>query len=865
MNERTAAGSDFLGNRPLSARIAAVYAFVATLWIVASDRLLELYVSPARLARLSTYKGLLFVGITSLVLYGLLRYLGRDRGAAVAELPTGAARGSRTLVAYLVAILLTLAMLAFRETLPPQHVLRTLMSVFLIPVTLGGLYGGAGPGFVATALAAFGMLVSDHAAIDLSAPSEVVAAQLMRFGLFVVLAIGSSLVCEALHLARRRAEALYASQQRLLAEYRLLAEQLPDYVWRKNLEGRYVSCNSHFAAVVGKSVADILGHAESELFFPADAARWHAEDLEVTDSGSVLEREQYWRTPHCEVGWVLVKKSPVYDEDGRCIGLIGVARDVTARRAAEEALRANERYMHTLFDESIDPIATFAVPPGDGPMPFIDANAAAERLLKRTREELQAMTLAEVLPTVDAASLAALTAQTRSAGHLHIELEVAAGDGTRVPIDASVTLVHQRDDGSQVAMAVARDLRRRHADEAERLRLQSQVIEMQKREAIGQLTGGIAHDFNNLLATVLGYGELASRRARAAGDAKLEDYLNAIRIAGERGRDLIAKMLSFARSRPLADAERPAPLALRPVLEDSLRLLRATIPSSISIELDCEPELPPVQAERVDIEQIVMNLVINARDAMAGVGHLRIEVRGARRVTGNCSACGQDFDARCVVLRVEDTGPGVPAELRTQVFQPFYTTKGVGEGSGLGLSVVHGIVHRHGGHVLLGGSSSGARFDVLLPLAVRADEPMAAPPAAAAAGRAPGRHVMIVDDELMLAEYWREVLSEAGYRVSVFGDGNAALAAFDADPAAYDAIVSDQTMPGLTGDGLAAALRARGVRVPIVLCTGYSARLDTPRVQALELAAVLVKPVAREALLAVLQEAFAVAPSADLS
>ncbi|MGE3774261.1 MAG: PAS domain-containing protein [Gammaproteobacteria bacterium] len=857
MNERTAAGSDFLGNRPLSARIAAVYAFVATLWIVASDYLLERYVEPLERLRFSTYKGLVFVGVTSLVLYGLLRYLGRDRGVASMEVPAGTGRGSRTGLAYVIAVLLTLAMLVFRETLPPQHVLRTLMSVFLIPVTLGGLFGGAGPGFAATAVAAAGMLISDHAAIDQSARSEVAATQLTRFGLFLVLAIGSSLVCEALHLARRRAEALYAAQQRLLGEYRMLADQLPDYVWRKNLDGRYVSCNSRFAAMVDKPVAEVVGHTESELFFPADAARWHAEDLQVTGSGSVVEREQYWRTPHCEVGWVLVKKSPVYDEAGHCIGLIGVARDVTARRAAEEALRASERYLHALFDESIDPIATFAVPPDDGPMPFIDVNAAAERLLKRTREEVRTMTVAELLPTVDAARLSALTVQTRSAGHLHVELEVAAGDGTCIPIDVSVTLVHQREDGSHVAMAVARDLRKRNADEAERLRLQSQVIEMQKREAIGQLTGGIAHDFNNLLATVLGYGELASRRARASGDAKLEDYLNAIRIAGERGRDLVSKMLGFARSRPPEATERPPPLALRPVLEDSLRLLRATIPSSIAIELECDAELPPVQAERVDIEQIVMNLVINARDAMAGVGRLRIEVHGARHMTGTCTACGQDFDTHCVVLQVEDTGAGVPPALRAQVFQPFYTTKSVGEGSGLGLSVVHGIVHRHGGHILLGSGASGARFEVLLPLALRVDERAPPPPAVMAAARAPGRRVMIVDDELMLAEYWREVLSEVGYRVSAFGDGNEALAAFDADPGAYDAIVSDQTMPGLTGDALAAALRARGARLPIVLCTGYSARLDAQRAQTLELAAVLVKPVAREALLAVLEEAFA--------
>lgn len=857
MNDRTSAGAEAFRHRPLSARIAAIYAFAATLWIVASDFVLERYVDADIRALLSMYKGLVFVGVTTFVLYGLLCFLDRTRGAVPPETIAGAARGYRPSVAYLVAVLLTLAMLGFRASLPADHALRGLMIVFLIPVTLGGLFGGVGPGLAATGLAAAGLLWSDFAGIDLSSRGPAVATQATRFGLFVVLGIGSSLVAEALHLARRGAEALYASQQRLLAEYRLLAEQLPDYVWRKDLDGRHVSCNSRFAAVVGRPPAEIVGRTDAELFFADDAARWTAEDRHVIATGEISEREQYWRAPQGDVGWVIATKSPVYDDGGRCIGLIGVARDVNARRAAEDALRASERHLHALFDESIDPMLTFEVPAADGPLHFIDVNPAAERLLGRTRDELRTMTPMDLLPDVDVASFAALVMRARAAGHLHIELQLAAGDGTRIPVDVAVTLVHQRADGSHVAMAVGRDLRKRHADEAERLRLQSQVIEMQKREAIGQLSGGIAHDFNNLLATVLGYSELASRRARVSGDAKLDDYLNAIRIAGERGRDLVTKMLSFARSRPLENAERPAPLALRPVIEDSLRLLRATIPSSITIEFECDSDLPPVQAERVDIEQIVMNLVINARDAMNGVGRLRIEVRGAESVSGTCSACGQPFAADFVVLRVADTGTGVPCELRTQVFQPFYTTKRVGEGTGLGLAVVHGIVHRHGGHVVLGGDAGGASFEVLLPLSSGPAAPVDAPAAPASMSGAAGRHVMVVDDELALAEYWREVLTEAGYRVSVFGDGHTALAAFEAAPAAFDAIVSDQTMPGLTGDALAAALRARDARLPIVLCTGYSARLDAPRAQALALTAVLVKPVTREALLAVLQEAFA--------
>ena len=728
----------------------------------------------------------------------------------------------------------------------------------LEPYTKGGktgLFGGAGPGLAATALATVSVLISDAAGVDWAADTGQVAAQLLRFGLFVVLGVGSSLVCEALHLARRRAESLYAAQHRLLAEYRLLAEQLPDYVWRKDLEGRHVSCNSRFASTVGLPAAEIVGRTDEELFFAEDAAQWRAEDRRVIESGETTERGQFWRTPHGDVGWIISTKSPVYDDDGHCIGLIGVARDVTARGAAEDALRVSERCLHALFDESIDPMVTFVLPPAGQPTAFLDVNPAAERLLGRTRAALQALTPADILLDVSQAKLDALMASVREAGHLQLEIDIAAGDGTRIPTDVSITLVHQRADGSHVALAVGRDLRQRHAAQAERLRLQAQVTEMQKREAIGQLTGGIAHDFNNLLATVLGYAELALGRAQRDGDAKLTEYVNAIRIAGERGRDLVAKMLTFARSRPLDAAELPAPLALRPVIADSLRLLRATIPSSVEIGFDCAPELPPVQAERVDIEQILMNLVINARDAMGGVGRVAVSAYGAQHVAGQCSACGQAFDAAYVVLRVEDSGPGVSPALRTQVFQPFFTTKQTGEGTGLGLAVVHGVVHRHGGHIVLSEGEHGARFDILLPLATSVAPTREAAPASEPRTAAGDCHVMIVDDEAMLAEYWREVLTEAGYRVSVFVDGRAALAAFDAAPTAFDAVVSDQTMPGMTGDALAEALRARGSDIPFVLCSGYSARLDPQRTQPLGLTALLVKPVARDTLLDVLRDA----------
>ena len=280
----------------LIARIAAAYAVVSVLWIITSDRILELYVEPGELGRLSMYKGLGFVLLTSLLLYCLLLYVSRLQSQPESQ---SSAR-PRVWPAYLVAVLATAATLALRAALPDDHALRAVLIVFLVPVTISALLGGLGPGLLATGLATLGVLGTDMTSLDTGADTAV--AQLTRLGLFVMIGIGTSFICEALHAARRDAEDSLTSQHRMLVEYRLLSEQLPDFVWRKDLEGRYISCNSRFADVLGKRRVDVIGHAEAELASAEDATRWRAEDHWVVTSGKVFEREQYWRTPHREVG-----------------------------------------------------------------------------------------------------------------------------------------------------------------------------------------------------------------------------------------------------------------------------------------------------------------------------------------------------------------------------------------------------------------------------------------------------------------------------------------------------------------------------------------------------------------------------------
>ncbi len=844
-------------NQRMIQQVAISYAIVASLWIVISDQLLALSVNEAALPRVAIYKGLAFVMVTAALLYFLLRAVtahtaqgSMQEHAATWPPPDTALLTRRSGAgAYAIALLAIAVTFALRGSWDVSLEERPTFNLFMIPITLSALLSGLGPGLFVTALAVVG--VSGLLPLPIEALRVDSTAEAVLIGMMAINGVAISVVCEALHMARRRAEALMTSQQRVLEEYRLLSDQLPDCVWRKDLEGRYVSCNARFAAAIGRAPHEVIGHKETELFPSDDALRWRAEDLRVIESRTPLEREELWCTAQQVIGWVLVSKAPVLDNTGACIGTIGVARDISGRHAAEEALRDSESHLRALFELGEDAILMFVLKPDGTPGRFIDFNPAAVALLGWSRDELLDLEPARLLHAMNRALAREIGQRLQQAGRLRIDLTIIGKRGNELPVDATITLVRQRDDGTQAALAVLRDMSDRRQADAEQARLQAQVIEMQKNQAIGQLAGGIAHDFNNILATVLGYCELAMTRAAVMPGSRLHDYLDAIHSAGERGRDLVSKMMTFSRSAPQVPAQRPDPVFVEPIVEEALRLLRATIPSSTRINFERGTQLSAVYAERVEIEQMIMNLVINARDAIDGIGGITVEIHPPREVSGICRACRQDIDGHYLAIAVSDTG------------QPFYTTKEVGRGTGLGLSVVHGIAHKLGGHILLRSTlDMGSTFDILLPAA------SALPPTADAAelladaeaevhndGR--GRHVMVVDDEPLLALYWREVLETAGYRVSEFHDGALALEAFLAAPDTFDAVLTDQTMPGIPGDVLARRIRELRPALPVILCSGYSERLALPDFAALGLSAVFRKPVNAELILSTLRDAAA--------
>jgi PAS domain S-box-containing protein len=381
----------------------------------------------------------------------------------------------------------------------------------------------------------------------------------------------------------------------------------------------------------------------------------------------------------------------------------------------------------------------------------------------------------------------------------------------------------------------ASDVTARKQAEAEKDHLEIRLRQSQKLEAMGTLAGGIAHDFNNILGAVLGYGELAQKRA--ADQSAVRRYLDQVMHAGARAKVLVQQILAFSRS----GAGARAPVHVQAVVEETLGLLKGSLPPRVHLEARLDAGDAAVLGDATQLHQVVMNLCANAVHAMDQDGTLsvaleRVDVPGRRTLSHGV------LDARSYVrLAVSDTGSGIPPSVLERMFDPFFTTKGVGEGTGLGLSLVHGIVADLGGAIDVATTlGQGTTFTVWL-LSVK-DTRRPAAESTRDLPRGNGEMVMVVDDERPLVMLLEEMLAELGYEPVGFESSVVALQAFQAEPHRFDAVVTDETMPDLSGTELAQAIHRIRAEIPVVLVSGYSGARLAGQAHAAGVSQVLRKP-----------------------
>ena len=428
-----------------------------------------------------------------------------------------------------------------------------------------------------------------------------------------------------------------------------------------------------------------------------------------------------------------------------------------------------------------------------------------------------------------------------------VEYRIRKKDGAYQWWSARGTAVRRPDGTPYRWIGTVTDISKDKLAEEERQKLESQLRQAQKMEAIGTLAGGIAHDFNNILSIIFGYSELAMGEK---DPEKCRQHLKELRKGAERAKELVSQILAFSRK----TEQQKQPLQLSLIVKEALKLLRSSIPSTIEIRQNIA-STGKVLADSTQIHQVIMNLCTNAYHAMRetggtlGVSLEEIEIGPEDYVHANLSP------GRYLRLTVSDTGCGIDPKIIEKIFEPYFTTKKLGEGTGMGLAVVHGIVKSHHGHITVYSEpGKGSSFHVYLPL-TKEDAAVLPVEAGLEDLRGKGERILFIDDEESICKIAAAMLSMNGYQVAIFANGALALAEFEKEPARFDLVITDMTMPSMTGAELAQKILAMRPEIPVILCTGQSELINREKALAMGISDYLSKPILKEKLLVAARKA----------
>lgn len=364
---------------------------------------------------------------------------------------------------------------------------------------------------------------------------------------------------------------------------------------------------------------------------------------------------------------------------------------------------------------------------------------------------------------------------------------------------------------------------------------QASLVRHEKMASIGTLAGGIAHEFNNILGAIIGYADMARDESPEGGQVRAD--LDKVLKAGERAKDLVKEILTFSRQ----SEQDLSPIQILPIVKEAIKLLKASTPSSVEVRLHSSSDCRPVLANATMIHQVLVNLYTNAVQAMGEKGAVEVTVEEIVHSGQDVSITPNLIPGEYVRLTIKDTGPGIDLAIQERIFDPFFTTKEVGQGTGMGLSVVHGIVEKFGGVIDVGSEpGQGASFHVYFPVTTKETEEGSLGQGSLLTGT---EQILYVDDEMMLAHMGKQMLEKLGYKVLARTSSVEAHEAFRANPEKFDLVITDQTMPHISGSELAKLLMEIRPDIPVILCTGYSASISEEKAEELGIRAFVMKPV----------------------
>jgi PAS domain S-box-containing protein len=607
---------------------------------------------------------------------------------------------------------------------------------------------------------------------------------------------------------RRSEEALRAAEQR----YRTLVEQLPLVTYMDALDGSgsNIYTSPQIEPLLGYSPDEWASDLElfSQRLHPEDRRRVLAEHARMHATGEPLRTEYRILARNGRTVWLQDEAIIVRDADGRPLFLQGYLLDITERKRAEQAVRESEERFRAIFESS--PIG---IGVGDDEARVVATNPAFAAMLGFTPGELVGVAFRDFTVSEDVEPTAGLYASLMAGKgeSFQAEKRYLHREGHSVAVRLTISRVAGRDDERRLALVIAEDV-------TEHQRLEEQLLRSQKLEAVGRLAGGVAHDFNNLLTGILGYSDLL-QRGLADGDPRRRDA-EEVKRAAERAADLTRQLLAFSRRQVLE----PRVLDLNEVVEDMERMLRRLIGEDIELVTAVEPDLGRVEADPGQLEQVIANLVVNARDAMPDGGRLVLQTANADvDETFTSGRAGGMQPGPYVVLEVSDSGAGMDAETQAHAFEPFFTTKEVGKGTGLGLATVYGIVKQSGGFIwVYSEPGEGTTFKIYLPRVEKPVDLAPAPPLRSARGGT--ETVLVVEDEEVVRDLIGRDLTGRGYSVLTAGTGREALAVAAEHDGAIDLVVTDVVMPEMGGLELMQRLVAARPGIKVVYMSGYTER-----------------------------------------
>jgi PAS domain S-box-containing protein len=613
---------------------------------------------------------------------------------------------------------------------------------------------------------------------------------------------------------KRIEETLRASEQR----QSLLLESSPEPILSYDSKTTIVFVNKAFENLFGWSRNEVLGR-QLDFFIPESEREKTRSVISRIETGETVRGFETSRlTKKGDLLYVQLSASPFFDNERRWAGGIGFLHDVTDQKRAEEMLR--------LLAAAVQHSAE-AVLISDVTGKIIYGNAAFEEMSGygwSSLDNIQSFLNFEAEPEKGEELRSALTWQRVWKGSSVIENK----DGTQTLVEVTVSPIQVEGRGVSNFVAICRDVT------AER-RLEEHLQRRQKLDAIGTLAGGIAHDFNNILQPMIGFTEIALDRVKK--DPVTVEYLERVLSTAERARSLIRQILAFARP----GEGRREPVHVTPVMEDIYKFLRASLPSTLEIRLNVETQSDVVLADETNLHQMIINLCTNAAHAMEGRDGVMTLSLSDFTVDSAMLASHPDLkEGEYLLVTVSDTGIGMSREIMAHIFEPFFTTKEKSKGTGLGLSVVHGIVKELGGAIsVYSEEGKGSTFKIFIPKTKEVVKAVEKAPQKPLIGN---ERILFVDDEADIRDLVKLTLEGLGYRIDVAKNGLEALERLKADISFYDAVITDYTMPGMTGLALAHEVKGLRPALPVILCTGYNESHPGSKLSGLELDGFLSKP-----------------------